>query len=548
MIRVFTASSLTDIFPETKPTDRDTYALHMARNEGEGFQIGVYAPEGVTELRAAVDCAVPHVTFEVHGIGLVPFSKNTVHIGSRSVRAKAPGVLPEYFTDLPLTVPAGESRALYVSVRTDTEAPAGDYAGTVRLEAEGFAAAVPFTLRVYDVTLPPPEESAMTYVCWSTLTDPDHTRNVYGIEMWSEEYWTYVRNCARIMRSQRQNMISMELQNVLLYRLTTGEDGQLQYDFTMFDKFAEIMLDKEYMGVRYLCGMHMMARDWFYDVAPGTSWSQRPLIAWVFEKQEDGTYHQAWKPASDPCVEAFQRHLFTVLGAHLREKGWDKIWFQHVSDEIDNDIHYQQTLAVYQIIHECMPGARTIDAVRPESPYTFGAELDIHVPTIWQHDMAPYAYAALQRGNTEVWQYTCLQPQYEYLSRLGDYPLAATRLLGWYNYRWRLTGFLHYAWNNYNPCVKRYDPYADASCFGSFPCDAFIVYPDREHLTVHESVRSEAQRDAFEDYELWRLAEQKAPDTVRRLAEAVVPAANAYTRNTEFLAALRIRLLEIAQG
>ena len=152
--------------------------------------------------------------------------------------------------------------------------------------------------------------------------------------------------------------------------------------------------------------------------------------------------------------------------------------------------------------------------------------------------MAPAAYAALQGEGSEVWQYTCLQPQFEYLSRLGDYPLSSTRLLGWYNFRHGLTGFLHYAWNNYDPCVKRWDPYADACCFGSFPCDAFIVYPDREGLTVLESVRSEAQRDGFEDYELLCLAAEKAPDTVRRLAQLMVTAADDAVRNPEFLLAL----------
>ena len=245
-------------------------------------------------------------------------------------------------------------------------------------------------------------------------------------------------------------------------------------------------------------------------------------------------------------MEAFHHQLFAALATHLREKGWNRIWVQHVADEIDNDIHYQQTLAIYRLFHHYLPEGRTIDAVRRESPYAFGRELDIHVPLLWHHDMAPAAYAALQGEGSEVWQYTCLQPQFEYLSRLGDYPLSSTRLLGWYNFRHGLTGFLHYAWNNYGPCVKRWDPYADACCFGSFPCDAFIVYPDREGLTVLESVRSEAQRDGFEDYELLCLAAEKAPDTVRRLAQLMVTAADDAVRNPEFLLALRVRLLQIA--
>ena len=63
---------------------------------------------------------------------------------------------------------------------------------------------------------------------------------------------------------------------------------------------------------------------------------------------------------------------------------------------------------------------------------------------------------------------------------------------------------------------------------------------------MRESLRSEAQRDAFEDYELWRLAQEKAPDAVRRLAETAVPMADDYTRNPQYIMALRIKLLQIA--
>ena len=546
----FTASPLEDIFPDTPSTDRDHYDLHMARGEGEGFLVGVRASEEALQaVRAQVSCAAPGVTFAVHPIGLVPFSQNTIHIGSRSVRAKAPGVLPEYFRKEEIfDVPAGESRGLYVAARTAADAPAGRYDGTVSLEAAGFSARISFTLTVHDVTLPEPQDSLFTYVCWTQLLCPDNAREVYGIEPWSDAYWTYVKNCARVLRTQRQNMINIELEHTLSYRLKADAKGRLVFDFTMFDRFASLMLNPAYMGAKYLCGMHLMGRDWMLDMPPGSTWSQRPLIAWIFEPQADGTVERVWKPASDPVVEDFHHQLFAALSAHLREKGWADIWVQHVADEIDNDIHYQQTLEVYRLIHHYLPVARTIDAVRRESPYTFGKELDIHVPLLWHHDLSSAAYAAMQGGRTEVWQYTCLQPQFEYLSRLGDYPLSATRLLGWYNFRHHLTGFLHYAWNNYGPCVNRYDPYTDACCFGSFPCDAFIVYPDRENLSVLESVRSEAQRDAFEDYELLCLAAEKAPDTVRRLVETVVAAADDYVRSPGFILSLRTRLLEIAAG
>ena len=72
---------------------------------------------------------------------------------------------------------------------------------------------------------------------------PENAREVYGIEPWSEDYWTYVKNCAVLLRRQRQNMINIELEHTLDYRLSADENGRLRFDFPRFDRFVDIMLD-----------------------------------------------------------------------------------------------------------------------------------------------------------------------------------------------------------------------------------------------------------------------------------------------------------------
>lgn len=549
-VRLFSAAPTEDIFPGTCPPDIPAVCppvvLHTARGGREGIQIGVQAGDRpLTGLTARCTPAIPGVTVEIFTVQLLPFSQNTIHIGSRSVRAVAPGLLPEVLRPQPVDVPAGECRALYLRVSAAPDAAPGEYPATLTVTADGFSAVLPIAAVVHRAVLPAPECSRFSYVCWTQLLEPEHLRRVYGIEPWSPEHETLLLHCGRVMRTQRQNVIDVPLEHVLADGLSVDADGTLRFDFTHLDRFLAIMRDPDGMAARSFSGMHLLSRDWSLDMPPATSWSQRGLIGWVFDRQPDGHFERVWKLAADPAVEQFHRTLFAALGAHLRAMGLEEAWLQHVADEIDSDIQYQQTLAVYRLIHELMPGARTIDAVRRESPYTFGRELDIHVPLLWHHAHAPQAYRAIPDGRAEVWQYTCLQPQFDYLSRLGDYPLAATRLLGWYNFLAGLTGYLHYAWNNYGPCVHRHDPYADVSCFGSFPCDAFIVYPDREGLSVFESLRSEAMRGALEDYELLCLAAQIAPQAVRAAAQVAVAAADEHTNDADFLFALREQLLNL---
>ena len=54
----------------------------------------------------------------------------------------------------PFSVPAGESRAIWVEVFVPPEAPAGEYTGTVRVTWDGGAATVPVALTVWPFTLP----------------------------------------------------------------------------------------------------------------------------------------------------------------------------------------------------------------------------------------------------------------------------------------------------------------------------------------------------------------------------------------------------------
>ncbi len=547
--KIFAVSSLVDIFPNTPAGDQTSYDLHLAQNEGESFQVAVTAGDQDLTLSASAVLEGEGFTCLVRPVGLLPFTQNTIHISPAMLRAKGPGVLPEVLYDNPtFTVPAGESRSVCITVYSEKDAKPGSFSGEVTLKGEGFEGKLPFTVTLYPVCLPDSGKSDFSYVCWTQFLYKTYLEQVYGLERESEAYWQYVKNCAKIMKRQRQNVVDLNLEWIFTDHIDIDDDGTCHFDFSFFDQFMEVMLDPEYLGAKMITGMHLLSRDWCFDRTPNCGWNQRPLIGWVFEKNKDGKVEVAWKMGSDPALYAFHRQLFGALGEHLREKGWEDIWVQHVADEIDNDIHYQHTLSIYQLVHELMPTARTIDAVRRQSVHTFGGELDIHVPLMWHHDLAPQSYAELQAAGTEVWYYTCLQPQFDYLSRLGDYPLLSTRLLNWYSYRHHLTGFLHYAWHLYDCCAERQNPYANLTCFGSFPCDAFIVYPDKENLTVLESLRSEAQRDTNEDFELLCLAAKKDKETVERLVQMVIRRADDVLFDADFILQLRIELLKLASG
>lgn len=60
--QVFTMNPLEDVFPDTPSNGRASYALHMARGEGEGFLVAIRAGDApLAGLSARVRCDAPGV-------------------------------------------------------------------------------------------------------------------------------------------------------------------------------------------------------------------------------------------------------------------------------------------------------------------------------------------------------------------------------------------------------------------------------------------------------------------------------------------------------
>ena len=61
--------------------------------------------------------------------------------------------------------------------------------------------------------------------------------------------------------------------------------------------------------------------------------------------------------------------------------------------------------------------------------------------------------------------------------------------------------------------------------------DAFVVYPDREHLTVRSSIRFEVMRESIEDYEMLRALAARDHDAADRICASAVSSFTDYVRD-----------------
>ena len=132
--------------------------------------------------------------------------------------------------------------------------------------------------------------------------------------------------------------------------------------------------------------------------------------------------------------------------------------------------------------------------------------LDVWVPLNAEYDKHREQIETLRSNGAEIWHYVCCAPrEYGYINRFMDYPLLSTRYLHWGNYKYDLTGFLHWAANRYQPgqdpfiqnCPEHHN--TDAVCY--LPAgDTHILYPGNDGPWL--SIRLEAQRESAEEYEL----------------------------------------------
>lgn len=186
------------------------------------------------------------------------------------------------------------------------------------------------------------------------------------------------------------------------------------------------------------------------------------------------------------------------------------------------------------IVNEELPGVPTLDAISLREDISAQEETTIWVPKLGTFDDRLDAIAAHKTRGGQSWYYICLDPRGKYLNRFIDYPVLKVRLLPWVNYRYGLTGYLHWGGNFW---TDRPFENVQPDWGGGFflPAgDSAIVYPDREHDGVFVSVRLEVMREGIEDYELMESA-RHAPERIDALARAVMPTFTEYVRDvTQF--------------
>jgi hypothetical protein len=533
MISFENVDPLQKIFKETAFFDAIEPVADVARGEHASFQFAVRSTKTIHHLTASVTQLSRNLNL---------FSKNTFvgFVGYTRVGRPQPnpskdrlspvsGYYPDPILDTTyMDIRNFTTQPIWVTVTIPTEIPAGDYVGLLTIkgtiDGKSFSMNKRLTVRVYGVTI---NKTSLWVTNWFGLGKNQLKQLSGGKDSVEFEgnYWKWLHVAAKKMKEYNQNVI---MTPVFSLTKITVNNNNFSFDFSKFDQFVQVFVDEGTLGK--IEGGHIGGRmgNWYAQFGVYTP----------FMKNDTLRFKNI--PVSDPEAQNFYKQFIPALLAHLKTKGWDKIYLQHVCDEPEpgNEKTYAD---IAEYIKSIAPDIKLIDAVHSHGVRN---TVDVWVPQLDFYDSDYVFYKERKEAGNEVWFYTCLAPQGEYANRFIELPLIKTRILHWINFRYGATGYLHWGWNFWSDnCFEETSgiiPEAGNIMPGG---DAFITYPAKGEIL--SSIRLEAMRDGIVDYELLKMLEEKKPAIAKELCRQVVYDFAKYDLDIKALRAKRKEILQL---
>ncbi|MFB3879689.1 MAG: DUF4091 domain-containing protein [Armatimonadota bacterium] len=519
-IIAWAADSLDKVYADAEPGPSDSLALEAVRNEFTSAQLAVRARRDISALRVSVS-PPRHAVTGADGlqlcarfVGYVPVKSNTPDTPQEELDCIAPCLVPDpLLLDETISLSAGKNQPIWLTIFVPPYAEPGDWETSITLDADGERLELPLRLLVHPITLP--TEHHLWVTNWMNL---GNFARHYGAEMYSPRFWQVVDRYARNVAAHHQNVIEAPQ---TLVRIFQEKDDSLSFDFTHYDAWIETF---DRAGAARLIEGTSVARR-------GDGKWENPWFDWLefkVTRRSDGS------PVKLEPVFVIERLLKAVY-AHVRERGWADRYLLHVVDEPapHTEADYKRKSA---LVHQWVPNARYLEAM---SCRDMRGYLDIWVPNINHFDEAWPNYLELRgKSDFELWFYTCMYPTGRYPNRFLDFTLLKTRILHWINWRYHLTGYLHWGLNFWTE-----HPFEDDRIREDLPPgDCWIVYPGPDGPL--DSLRWEQMREGLQDFELLWLLGQRDPAAADEICAGLAPHPLTYARDWRALRAARRQLVD----
>lgn len=397
--------------------------------------------------------------------------------------------------------PSAPTLALRLHVPIAPVARSGVQPYDVVIDHAGAVEKLRLTVTIHRAVVPESGRATLPYTNWFSF---ENIASRHGLTMWTGGYWRMLKRYAKLMAYGRQNAFLIPL-HVIFADTPKGPILNRERLRRIVKIFTEA-------GHYYIEGGHVAGRT-------GGEWE-----ATSFDTAF--TRVRATTPKGHAVLVSICRQLL----AEVERNGWRPRWIQHVTDEPipANAADYRMLVGM---VHKYMPGLPILDAT--QDPALVGS-VDIWCPQVQEYQRDRAEYEAQRRSGDRVWSYTCCFPGGPWLNRLLDEELLRPALVGWGTALFRLDGFLHWGFNQYR---TDQDPFTESvlrhHAGGSNslpPGDTHIAYPGADG--PWSSLRLEAHREGFEDYELIQMLREKNPRRADAIVRMAIRGFDRYVKDT----------------
>lgn len=425
--------------------------LYGARNERVSFQIVVKPISASGELKLDIQSLVHESgKAKIGNEQIKSYLQKYIQTEIMSTMESEIGRYPDPLVECKsFTINSQENHPLWFTVYIPEGMPAGTYNGTWSILSDNKQITeVEILLNVWDFSLPVTSNLRTHFSIW-------------------DQYITSRHNISR-EDPKFDNLLRKYRENMLEHRLSFGSLGMPEvidtngpiYNFEKYDRELEYYLER---------GLNAFSIGGSYP------------LAHVESKSEKKKQINTLKPICD----------------HLEQRGLLDMSYNYIWDE-PLKTSYPAIAKAAEIRKETHPDLKTLLTV--DINEELRDSIDIWTPIVCAFNEKE-ARAEQEKGK-EVWWYVCCGPKQPWPNFFIDTPAITHRLLFWMTYKYNLDGMLYWSTTYWGKDVwKEAESWPGANGEGS------LMYWDEDGPV--NSLRLEVIRDGVQDYDYFRILEQK---------------------------------------
>ncbi|MFD0714384.1 glycoside hydrolase domain-containing protein [Paenibacillus sp. GCM10027626] len=471
--RIWTAPSTMNIMRDAVPLSSNTVNLEMAKREYQSGQVLLTANGGFVDITEAVISDLTSGSATIPASQVEVLVQHYIKTTTKSNNAHEPGWYPDALIPIgpymnvhgSIQVQSGNNQAIWFTVKTEENTPAGLYSGTISITANGNTDQVPINVKVRDFALPEQNHAQTAFAIWGGMLSYGYP----GLAEGSSAYWDVMKNYYEFLLNYHVTPTSLPIPA---------------------DDYDQYITDAE----PYINDPRVSAYNLPYTIGDFESGRAKQLVDGLKAKGLlDKAYYYLGAEIDEPSAAMFPK-------VKLRS---------------------QQIKAIDPALRHLVTTGLTpelMDDVNTFTPLFRDFESQDYLQQVQQ----------FKANGGNIWWYGCVLPANPYPTYHIDDDLISARLVPWMQHSYNIEGNLYWSVNIYGKWTgswpyKSRDVWNDPLAFPGANGDGFLLYPGFKYGmdSPIATLRLQTIRDGNQDYEYLWLLEERINEAAQQLGVTV---------------------------